>query len=94
VECRTHGTAPMRSRRNPVECSICRLLYDSVCSHTVLSSGTMTNDDDLKVIWKESVVAYSGYYPVICLEDVTNTSKPSVRVSDVPAETRTEHLQN
>jgi hypothetical protein len=52
------------------------------------------DDDDLKMIWKESVVAYSRYYPVICLEDVTNTSKSSLRISDVPAEIRNEHLQN
>jgi hypothetical protein len=33
----------------------------------------MTNE--FKKIWEEAVVAYSKYYPIICLEELRNVTK-------------------
>jgi hypothetical protein len=45
------------------------------------------NDDELKGIWKEAVVASSSYYPGICLQGILS-------IVGVAGEIRTEHLRN
>jgi hypothetical protein len=46
----------------------------SIQQHSA-SHGTMTNDDELERIWKEAVVAYSKYYPGICLQGLGKTTR-------------------
>jgi hypothetical protein len=43
-------------------------------------------------IWEEVMVAYSRYYPGICLEGLRKTTKTSVRIAGVPSEVQTKSL--
>jgi hypothetical protein len=49
-------------------------------------------NDELEVIWKETVMAELKYYLRICLEGLKNTTETSIRIADVPVEIRTEYL--
>jgi hypothetical protein len=40
------------------------------------------------------VVAWLKYYSGICLEELKNTTKTSVRIVNVPVKIETEHLSN
>jgi hypothetical protein len=42
-------------------------------------------NDELKRIWKEVVMVWSGYYPVICLEGQRTTTENLVRIAGVLA---------
>jgi hypothetical protein len=33
-------------------------------------------NNELKSVWKEAVVAYMRYYPVICLDELRKTTEP------------------
>lgn len=46
--------------------------------------------DELGRIWKEAVVAYSKYYPDICLKELRQRSNSSERTSGVQTEIRIE----
>jgi hypothetical protein len=50
--------------------------------------------DVMERIWKETAMAYSRYYPGICLEGLKKTAKNFNRLADAPAEVRTKHLRN
>jgi hypothetical protein len=50
--------------------------------------------DVLERTWKEAVMAYSKCCPGNCLELLKESTKASHRMVSVPAETRTEQLQN
>jgi hypothetical protein len=50
--------------------------------------------DELERIWREAVMAYSRYYPSICLEGLRETTKTSVRIPGVPAEIQIKPLPN
>jgi hypothetical protein len=58
----------------------------------ILSGDGMT--DELERIYMEAFVAYSRYYPSICLEGLGETTKTSVRMSGIPAEIRNKPLLN
>jgi hypothetical protein len=51
-----------------------RAFYDSVSKlgYIVLNDGMI---EELKMIWKEAVVASSRYYPSICLEGLRETTE-------------------
>jgi hypothetical protein len=38
-------------------------------------------NNELERIWKEVVMAYSGYYPSIYLQGLGKTTKPQVRIA-------------
>jgi hypothetical protein len=53
--------------------------------------------DELESIRKVTAVVYSRYYPRICMEGLSSpklTQKIELIIADIPAEIRTEHLQN
>jgi hypothetical protein len=41
--------------------------------------------DDLERIWKEAAMAYSKYYPGICLDGLRKTTENLSQVTSVPA---------
>jgi predicted DNA-binding helix-hairpin-helix protein len=49
-------------------------------------------NDELEVTRKETVMAELKYYRRIYLEGLTNTTKTSIRIANVPVEIRTELL--
>jgi hypothetical protein len=51
-------------------------------------------EDEFYRIWKEAVVAYSRYYPSICLEGMKKAIKHLSQGSWYPAEIRTKRLLN
>jgi hypothetical protein len=66
---------------------------------TVYSTGLYVErmmNYELKSVWKDRIVivAKSKYYPGTCLEGLRKPPKAAVRIADVAADIRTDHLRN
>jgi hypothetical protein len=42
-------------------------------------------NDGLRNVWQEAAVAYLKQYPSICIEELKETTKTSVRIADLRA---------
>jgi hypothetical protein len=51
-------------------------------------------NNELERIWKEAVVAYRKCDPGVCLDGLRKITKTSIRITDVPDESRTLQLPN
>jgi hypothetical protein len=50
--------------------------------------------DELEIIYKEAVVVIMRQYPVIFMEGLRKTRKPTLRIVNVPTRIGNDHFQN
>jgi hypothetical protein len=51
-------------------------------------------NDEMERMWKEVVMAYLKYYPIISLKRLRKSRRTSVRLIGVSAEIRTGHVRS